>query len=240
MRFAIAFAAVATFLSTALPARAAEIFEWQSNNIQLLRGSGYELSDDRTQTTVTFEHADGWAYGDNFFYLDWTPDQPEETNFEFSPRLSLSKITGRDLSYGIVQDILLSGTWEKAYRFDAYLYGAAVDISLPGFNMVQVNLYRRDDPDTPGKGWQTTIVWDRPFKLGQYDFSFQGYVDYAKYEGGTVNVFTQPQLLMDVGPLAGIESGHAWAGIEWRYWHNKYGIDGVVENAPEAMVKWVF
>lgn len=237
--YRLAAATLAVFIVPCL-AQAQSLLEWQSANIQILRGAGYELSDDRTQTTLTFEYANGWTYGDTFFYLDWTPDQPEETNAELSPRLSLGKITGRDLSFGPVKDVLLSATWEKAVDFDAYLYGAALDLDVPGFAFFQANLYRRDDPDTPGKGWQATFVWSRPFQIGGRDFTFGGFADYANYEGGSTNLFTQPQILMDVGDLAGVGKARAYAGIEWRYWHNKFGVDGVNESAPQAVFKWIF
>lgn len=220
-------------------AQAGDWLEWQSNNVQALHGSGFELNDHETQTTLTFEHADGWKYGDNFFYMDYNVAQSEDINAEFSPRLSLSKMSGQDLSFGIVKDILISGTYEKARRFDAYLIGGAVDFDIPGFNLLQVNFYNRNNPDVEGHGWQTTVVWDVPFKVQNLDFSFLGYFDYADYEEGVKNFFTQPQLLLDVGALSG-NPGHAYAGIEYRYWENKYGIDGVDESVPQAMVKWVF
>jgi nucleoside-specific outer membrane channel protein Tsx len=214
--------------------------EWHSSNVQVLYGEGFEFSDN-SQTTITLEHANGWRYGDNFIFMDYSIDEPDTINGEFSPRLSFGKITGADLSFGIVQDILLSGTWEKAKNFDVYLYGGAVDLNLPGFNFFQVNLYERDNPDFDGKGWQTTVVWNYPFQLGNYKMSFEGYFDYADYEEGTTNFFTQPQLLLDAGDaLKILEPGKFYTGLEYRYWHNLYGIEGETEIAPQAVAKWIF
>ena len=205
-----------------------------------MHGGDFELTKSY-QTTLTFEHADSWKYGDNFFYIDYPINVSADTNFEFSPRLSLNKITGADLSAGILKDILIAGTWEKARRFDAYLYGVGFDLALPGFNFLQANFYVRDNPDADDKGLQTTWAWSAPFTLGGQSLTFDGYFDYADYEEGDVNFFTQPQLLLDIGQAFNItEPGHAWAGIEYRYWHNKFGIEGVTESAPQAMVKWVF
>ena len=216
--------------------------EWHSSNVQLLHGSTFELNDDKVQTTLTFEHANGWKYGDNFFYLDYNIDQSEDINAEFSPRLSAGKIFGVDLSHGAFQDFLLfSGTYEKARRFEALLYGVGADFNIPGFNFFQTNWYVRDNPDADGQGFQTTWVWSRPFSLGRYKMTFDGYFDFADYEEGDVNFFTQPQLLLDLGHAAGVvPDGKLYAGIEYRYWHNKFGVDGVTEIAPQAMVKWVF
>ncbi len=213
--------------------------EWQSNNVQLLHGEGFRF-DDNTQTTFTFEHADGWKYGDNFFYVDYSFDEPDSINAEFSPRLSLSKMSGYGFSYGIVQDVLISGTLEMGRNFNAYLIGGAVDLDVPGFNFFQINLYNRNNPDVSGSGWQTTWVWSRPFEAVGRNFTFDGYFDYADYEEGTRNFFTQPQLLMDVSDAVSQQDGRVFIGAEWRYWHNLYGIDGVTESVPQAMVKVVF
>jgi len=219
----------------------ADLFDWHSTNVQLLHGSTFEFNEDTTQTTITLEHVNGWKYGDNFFYVDNNIGHFEDINAEFSPRLSASKILGKDLSYGIFQDILLSGTYEKARRFEAYLGGFAVDLNIPGFDFVQTNWYLRDNPDASGTGAQTTWVWSRPFKIGQYDMVFNGYFDYANYEEGVANFFPQPQLLLDIGNATGFApKGKAFAGIEYRYWHNKFGVDGVTEIAPQGMVKFVF
>lgn len=237
MRFIIFVLALSVFSVSAH----AQIIEWQSNNIQILNGTGFELSDDNRQTTLTFEHADGWKYGDNFFYVDYNIDNEDDINAEFSPRLSLGKITNADLSIGPVKDFLIAATWEKARRFDAYLLGAGIDLEIPGFNFFQINLYARDNPDFDDYGWQTTWVWSRPFTFAGMPLTFDGYFDYAEYEEGTTNFFTQPQLLLDIGDALKLtEPGYAWIGIEYRYWNNKYGIEGVNEKVPQAMMKWVF
>ena len=51
---------------------------------------------------------------------------------------------------------------------------------------------------------------------------------------------TQPRLLLDVGDLVWNKQGQFFAGIEYQYWHNKFGIDGVTESTPQAQIKWVF
>jgi hypothetical protein len=42
-----------------------------------------------------------------------------------------------------------------------------------------------------------------------------------------------------VGDLWG-NSGHFYAGIEYQYWHNKYGIKGLNESVPQVLVLWKF
>ncbi|MBI4917852.1 MAG: hypothetical protein HY825_18580 [Acidobacteria bacterium] len=52
-------------------------------------------------------------------------------------------------------------------------------------------------------------------------------------------LLAQPQVLVDLGPLWGNE-GQVMLGIEYQYWRNKFGIAGVTESAPQAMVLWRF
>lgn len=45
---------------------------------------------------------------------------------------------------------------------------------------------------------------------------------------------------MDVGHASGFAENTLWAGIEWQYWHNKFGVDGVTESVPQLQMKYVF
>ncbi|HET8707611.1 MAG TPA: hypothetical protein VFM46_14995, partial [Pseudomonadales bacterium] len=52
---------------------------WSSTNIQYLKGHSYKLGDE-SRSIITMEHADGWKYGDNFFFVDVTnPDSDSTT-----------------------------------------------------------------------------------------------------------------------------------------------------------------
>ncbi len=219
--------------------------QWQTSNIQLLYGNGYELGDN-TRSTLTFEHANGWKYGDNFFFLDVInplKDGQDSTNdlyAEFSPRLSISKISGKDLSFAFVKDVLLAGTLEMGIYSHNYLYGVGFSLDLPKFAFADINIYVRDNPNESGQTYQITPVWALPFTVGSAKMLFEGFADIAGSEGTTeFNIDFQPRLLLDVGNFWGA-SDSLWAGVEYIYWHNKFGIDGVDESLPQAMVKWVF
>jgi len=239
-----------------LPAAAGSA-KWSSTNIQYLHGTNYEPifdNGDETRSIVTLEHVNGWAYGDNFFFVDITnPDRTgketgTELYAEISPRFSFSKISGKDLSFGIVQDVLITTTEEigdAGDGFHTYLYGLAVDLKLPGFTFFQFNWYVRNEitakTDT---GQQITLVWLVPFSLGPADFAFEGFVDYAygldSEEAPTENnTIAAPRLLLDVGKFFG-SPGELQAGVEYQIWRNKFGIDGIDENVAQAMVKWIW
>lgn len=87
---------------------------------------------------------------------------------EFSPRLSLGKISGRDLSLGPVKDVLIAATYERGESSaegvpnQNYLLGPAVDLELPGFDRFALNLYYRKPDGSSGRAsgqWQLTPTW---------------------------------------------------------------------------------
>ena len=50
-------------------AMAGDLLQWQNNSLTYLYGKDFRVNP-RIQQTVTFEHVDGWKYGDNFFFID--------------------------------------------------------------------------------------------------------------------------------------------------------------------------
>ncbi len=233
----------AFLISTPSLSAKAEIIQWQGGNVQLLRGWDYKV-DSPQGTIATFEYANSWLYGDAFAFLDRTwPDTGKPTYYaEFSPRFSLGKIFDTDLSYGLIKDVLISTTLEKPlHQGPRYLYGGAIDLNLPGFKFFNTNAYLRDDTQLDGQTWQVTLAWSAPFEAGGAKFETRGYADFAGEEDtAEANQQIVPQLLLDAGNLAGLQDNKLFLGIEWHYWHNKYGIEGITQSAPQAMVLWNF
>lgn len=244
--FIAAFISVFILQGIADNAKANDFIQWHTTNIQLLKGWDYEVGD-KGRTIMTLEHANGWKYGDFFMFIDATRfDYSGDTTAygEFSPRISLSKVTGKDLFFGIIKDFLLSGTYEKGKAHTkAYLYGGAIDLNIPGFTFFKTHLYVRDNPNIPDDStWQVTVSWNRPFEILNKKFLLEGFADFAGNEGETYHAsqFIVPRFLMDIGHATGHQEGRLFAGIEWQYWHNKFGIDGITESAPQLQLKWVF
>lgn len=223
-----------------LPAHAAE---WSKASAWLLHGERYELGAAQ-RNILRIEYADGWAYGDNYFFVDLISpvggDSDTMHYAELSPRFSLGKLTGRDLSWGPVRDVLLAPSINTGDGFRAYLYGLGVDLQVPGFAYFQVNAYVRDDKNLPGTTWQLTPVWLYPFTVGGLNFNLQGFIDYAGAEGPAArNLLVVPRLWLDVGALWG-SPGRFEAGVEYLYWKNKYGIEGVTESVLQPALRWTF
>ncbi|MBI2783514.1 MAG: DUF5020 domain-containing protein [Gammaproteobacteria bacterium] len=257
---ALALAAAGSLLPAAVNAGSAD---FATTNIQYLHGAHYAdfnpnggFSHSDEASIVTIEHFDAWKYGDNFLFVDITNPDGEGDGFgttgkssgnfyaEISPRLSLGKILGKDLSWGLIQDVLFTSTLEipESPVKQTWLYGAAVDLKLPGFQFFQVNWYIRD-PQQSGidTGQQITLAWGAPFKLGPVPMMFEGFFDYAwGVDPLKDNIITAPRLLVDVGDLMGVGAGKLQAGVEYQIWRNKFGISGMDEDVAQAMIKWIW
>ena len=234
-------ALMSMFTANAVSAGAAT---FNTTNIQYLVGNNYELGD-KSRSIITLEHVNAWKYGDNFFFVDI--ENPNRTGAstqtglyaEISPRFSLGALTGQPLSFGPVKDVLITTTLEAGNGFHNNLYGIAVDLNiLPVF---QINYYLRNQIGAgTDLGNQLTLVWLAPFDAGPVSMVFEGFFDYAwGLSPSKDNIITGPRLLADVGKLWGAP-GTLQAGIEYQVWRNKFGIDGVDEDVPQLMVKWIW
>lgn len=241
---------------TSMPTRA-DWFDWTNTEIQYLHGSNYQQpfnSNAIGQSIITVTHSDGWKFGRNFFFMDtlFTENgQPSQTDVygEAYSSLSLGKILGKDLSFGIFKDVNATIGVNAGERLDnsksdvrIALYGATIDFNLPFFAFFTVDILNHVplEPTMQGASVQITPVWNLPFSIANTKWSFEGFLDFiGSKNNASYNVLTQPQLRLDVGDLVG-ESGHFYAGIEYQYWHNKYGIKGLNESVPQALLVWKF
>jgi nucleoside-specific outer membrane channel protein Tsx len=162
---------------------------------------------------------------------------------------SLGKISGLDLSYGLVKDFGVTvgvnlgenmDSPQSGYR--AWLYGVTVDLDLPGFDYFNIDFLRQRVTETAdiGTSWQITPAWKLPFEIAGTKWSFEGFADFiGRNHAAARQALTQPQLRLDVGDFFG-NSEHLYIGIEYQYWHNKYGIKGLHDNVPQALLLWRF
>ncbi len=222
-----------------------------------------------TKSIVTLQHASGYGVGRNFLFVDVlqsgdqerdlanNPESPTEIYAEAYTTLSLSRITSRNLAVGPLKDFGLTigiNIGDKDSQLHPkpkiYLAGFTLDFAVTkGFFNVDVLGYWdhgcydgiNSCPNYKGT-YQITPAWSVPFSLGSVDAEFAGFIDFIGSRGaGTVHqVLSQPQLRFDIGkPLLG-QKGRLYAGIEYQYWHNKYGNKGVDEQHPQLLVLWKF
>ena len=204
---------------------------WQSNNVYLLHGSGYEVDADK-QTTLTLEHVSSWDQGDLFFFLDMTKhsnsNQSNSLYGEFSPRFSLSKITGSNFKTDLVKDVLIATTAEFGKgEVEGFLIGPGFDLNVPGFDYFSLNIYKRfTDRGRDGETIQVTPAWGMSGMVWGSKLIFEGYADWNINDDGNYhkNIHINPRLKYDLDKALNIKPGRASFGIEYSYWKNKYGI----------------
>jgi nucleoside-specific outer membrane channel protein Tsx len=234
-RFALGLSLAATLASG--QALAADLLQWQDNSLTYLNGIDFKV-DPPKQQTVTFEHASGWSFGDLFIFVDGIKYNTEATNGagdghtfygEISPRLSLGKISGADLSFGPIKDVLLAATYEFGEDdVDSYLLGPAVDLDIPGFDYFQLNTYlRTTDGRRDGDNvWQITPVWSYTIPVGDSDLVIDGFMDWVVDNDDSyhANLHFNPQIKYDLAKAMGWGK-RFYVGVEYDYWSDKYGID---------------
>lgn len=222
---------------------------------------------DVTKSIATLQHASGYSLGRNFLFVDLIQsgnqeldlanrrESPAEIYGEAYTTFSLSRLSGRDLIAGRIKDVGLTlgiNIGDKDSQLHpkprVYLAGVTLDFALlEGFFNVDVLGYWDHGcfdgidscPDYKAT-YQITPAWSVPFKLGPVDAEFAGFIDFIGSRGaGTVHqVLGQPQLRFDIGKHLLSHKGRLYAGIEYQYWRNKYGNEGVDEHHPQLLVLW--
>lgn len=229
---ALAFGLLATS-----PAMAGDTLLWQDNSLTYLNGTDFTVDPDKQQT-ITFEHASGWSVGDLFVFVDGIKYNGDAENGagdghtfygEISPRLSLGKISGADLSFGPVKDVLLATTYEFGEDdVESYLIGPGFDLAIPGFDYFQINTYlRTTDGSRDGDGvWQITPVWSYTIPVGNSDLVIDGFMDWVTDNDDSyhANLHFNPQIKYDVAKAFGVGK-KVYVGVEYDYWSDKYGIE---------------
>lgn len=241
--------------------------EWSDTEAHLLYGSRYREPfnpDNVSKTILTLQNASGFKYGRTFFFVDFLRSNDKDNNTgevygEFYPTFSLSKISGQKIAFGPVRDVgLTAGINYGAKNVGAnprvFLPGVTLDFDVPGFAFLNVDFlayvdHGRFKPNAATSfdncgghetGWQITPAWLLPFEIGGQKFEFSGFWDFIGSRGTCkFETLTQPQLRWDVGANFGAPKT-IYVGLEYQYWHNKFGFEGVNEHNPQALLVWKF
>ena len=107
----------------------------------------------------------------------------EKIFMKFAPRVSLDAVTGKDLSFGPVQELYLATLIEWGGNSDVnnQKIGLGSDVMVPWLGKVGLNLmasYRGNDHEW--NGYHLATNWFKPFHFfdnGSF-LSYQGYIDF--------------------------------------------------------------
>ncbi|WP_352338393.1 DUF5020 domain-containing protein [Psychrobacter sp. 16-MNA-CIBAN-0192] len=248
---AVAIIALGT-VSTA--AQAKTLFK--DTSITALHGTNFKMvpnNENSSLSTVTLEHASTHDWGGIFMFVDrhqgddydLTDGQGnvigskeyKETFGKISPKFKVA--TFKD---SLVKQVNLAGVYEfssnsKGFGQDNYWAGVGVDLNLPvpGMKYASATLYHAFNETKPDDQKITlTSAWERDNLL------IDGYVDFS-FNNDDIenNIHFNPQIKYNIQPMLGIDN-RLEVGVEYDYWKNKFGIDGVNQNAVAALVKYHF
>ncbi|MDW7745624.1 outer membrane protein OmpK [Halomonas sp.] len=237
------------FIAGISTAQAEKLFS--DSSISLLHSDQYEAfgREQQEHTFFTFENVTAHDWGGTFFFIDanqghGSASGQDDVYGEFSPTLSLNWLTGQDFSAGPLQDISLAATYEFGGETDLnnYLTGFSLSWDVPGFQYVNTAFYHANNSQIDND-LQLTLTWGAPFELGAARFLFDGFLDYSTAESDHKSELNfTPQLKLDIGNFSG-NPGVLYAGIEYAYWRNKYGLSDDVmdtESSVSALIKFHF
>lgn len=242
--------AIACLTVATIPTAQAEKF-FADSSITLLHSDQYEAfgREQQEHTFFTFENVTAHDWGGTFFFIDanqghGSAKDQDDVYGELTSTLSLSWLGDRELSAGPLSDISLAGTYEfgGATDLNNYLSGVSLAWDVPGFQYVDTAFYHVNNSELDND-LQLTLTWGAPFELGSARFLFDGFLDYSTAESDHKSELNfTPQLKLDIGHFSG-NPGVLYAGIEYAYWRNKYGLSDSVmdtESSVSALVKFHF
>ncbi|RUO78939.1 nucleoside-binding protein [Idiomarina tyrosinivorans] len=221
----------ATF-GLALCASAQAKIIWQDASLTYLNGSEYELGDNDRQV-FTFEHTAATSWGDSFLFVDRIESDNgfTETYGELSPRLQVT-----DWSNDWISGLYVATTWEFGDGFNNYLIGPGIGVKAPGFDYLNFNLYRRSN-EFYESNYQLTTTWGLALGPLYYD----GFIDWSSASNGhAAEMNFTSQLKYNIAPLVGLGDDKLYVGIEYVFWNNKFGIDGIDERNANLLIKYHF
>jgi hypothetical protein len=241
--------------------------EWSKTELFYQQGKlltpSFAGGGEHATTVITLQHASGWKYGDNFFFVDHLNDgnadgfDDSEFYGEIYLHFSAKKIFEAKLPSSVIKDVgLVMGINASAdANVMKYLPGIRISWDIPGFAFLNSDITAyidENDGIRPGTAnapkeqdsFMIDISYGYPFSIGELDFSIEGHMEYIHERqnelDGTVHSWflAQPQLRLDIGKLLANTPDTVFAGIKWQYWQNKLGDKTADENVIMALLVW--
>lgn len=234
--------------------------DWSDTEMQVLYSNQFQEPfnpNDVSKLILTFQHASGYKYGRNFFFVDILKSdgkdgKASEVYGEWYSTFSLSKMTGKEMKFSIIKDVGLTiglnyGAKSTGAGPEVYLPGVTVDLNMPGFTFLNVNIMAYIDrgkfngvSNGCSTGFNITPTWKIPFTISSAKFTFEGFIDYVSDHGGCkAQILTQPQIRLDVGNFID-NADKVYVGVEYQLWQNKFGIKDLNDNFPQLLGVWKF
>ncbi len=242
-----------------------EFGRWSTTEIQFqygeLNAPSFAGGGSSATRILTLQHASGWKYGDNFFFVDILDDSlldgfnDRDVYLEAYANFSLGKILNHEIDFGLVSDVgfVVGINFAADPDLRKWLPGIRLSWDLPGFAFFNTDFtaFIDDSLGAVGGGapaetnsFMVDFNFAFPFSLGIHDFSIEGHVEFIdsrKNEfGDDIKwwILGQPQFRYDLGKTVFDSAGRLFVGIEWQIWPNKLGDRITDENELQFLGVW--
>ena len=243
------------------PTEAQDSKGFSTSNVQVQYGATFHepnISNNVPKNVFTFENTAAGTWWSSYLFVDvlrsWSDADAnaKEVYGEWYPSMSLRKVAGKKPLDGIIRDLSLTvglntGTRSTGPSPFVVLPGVTTDLNVRGFTFISVGTFAYIDrgqfqgqpTGCRGTTYQVTPSWSLPFSVGNAQLRLDGFADFiGKHADCEFQVLSQPQLKVDLSRLWD-KPGRLYVGVEWDYWHNKYGISGLRDSVFLPMLVWV-
>ncbi|MCG8667875.1 MAG: hypothetical protein MI867_00550 [Pseudomonadales bacterium] len=228
--------------------------QWSNTEVHLQYGDLTSVIDgeEYSTTIITLQHASGWKFGDNFFFVDHSSaNGGTEFYGEWYPGFSSNKILGIEYG-GLLKDVSFVMGVNAAPDVDVlkYLPGINLSWNIDGFAFLNTMITSyidstKNDFFKEEDGFMFDVSWKYPFDIGNQSFDIQGHAeyiskrDYEERDGeAKAWILAQPQFRWNAGKTLFQEDNLFYLGIEYQYFKNKLGSEEK-DNVAQFLAVWV-
>ena len=232
---------------------------------------------DITKAILALTNVTGYKYGTTFINIDFLMSDHNDPNTGggtgaqevygvFRTTVDLSKITGASYKYGPVRSIGFTGGFDLNTKNDSYgskkrmgVFGPSVMMEVPGFLTLSALLFDESNaPDGLARRYhyKNHAAFEADWGIGILDLplSFNGYAQFITAKGkDEFGTQTAPEshidmdLMLDAGSYVGLAKKAWLVGVEYEYWHNKFGNsdkgfagEGATASTPMVRLEYHF
>lgn len=260
-QFVVSAIVAALLLVWAPSARAQDQQPFTVSNVNVRYGWSFKepgIAEDVPKNIFTFENTAAGRWWSSYLFVDvlrsWSDADAnaKEVYGEWYPTVSLRALTRRQRSKGILADVGLTVGLNTGVRSTgpspfAVLPGLTFSLNVPGFSFFAVNTvayidrgrFQGQPADCTATALQVTPSWSLPIRAGGTSLKLNGFVDFTtRHANCAAQILTTPRLLLDLSAYWH-KPGVVYVGVDWLYWHNKYGIPGLTDNLVLPVVTLV-
>lgn len=263
---------IAAAAALALSSLAAHAVEWSDTAVSYRYGTQFQEPFNGkavAKNIVNVTNALGTKTGTSFLSVDFLKSDQVDTKAQeaylvYRYTFDLEKNTGMAFKQGPFRSLglTLGFDWNTkndpgyASRKRMLVWGGTVGVDVPGF--LNAGFYLLNESNAPvGVASRYTYElhpmisanWGIP--LGSSGFDFNGYMNWIapkgknEFGGATASEFNfDGWVLYDVGRPMGLGNNKLKAGLQYQYWHNKFGnlstVPGSTARTPMVRVEYHF